>query len=188
MASHSETVKELQDAVIAAGLHYEIWWVFRSEDTRGKYLDAMNQYVTYFKAAIAAHFTALLVCLYRLYETRRDTHNIPQFIDRLESEKALDAETLKTLRAMHEEAKPLWKKVSILRNEVFGHRSLEIDTDTAFKKAQITGDDLKELVAITKTLLNHLTLKLHDSTHAFNLSAASDTLGIMETLHNARAL
>ena len=36
-------IKELQDAAIAAGLNYEIWWVFRGSETRPQYVDVMNR-------------------------------------------------------------------------------------------------------------------------------------------------
>tara|TARA_R110002095_G_scaffold85339_3_gene74304 strand:+ start:316 stop:888 length:573 start_codon:yes stop_codon:yes gene_type:complete len=189
LVSHDETVKELQDAAIAAGLHYEIWWVFKSKETRPKYIGVMNQYLTYFKSTISAHFVAMLVCLYRLYETRKDTHNIPTLIDRLEKEGTLESNVVETLRGHYAKAKPLWVKVSILRNDVFGHRSMDIDTDAAFTKAGVTGDELKELVEITKELLNELTLHLRDSTHAFNLSANQATINLLEALKNhAKAL
>lgn len=182
--SHGETVKELQDAAIAAGLHHEIWWVLRSKDTRPKYVDVMNRYVMFFRAAISAHFVAMLVCLYRVYETRRDTHNIPTLLDRLEADGALGKDVISSLRAQYARAKPIWVKVSILRNEVFGHRALGTDADEAFKKADVKPDELKELVDITKKLLNDLTLNLRDSTHAFNLSATRDTVSLLEALKN----
>ncbi len=184
VTSHDETVKELQNSAIAAGFHHEIWWVFRSKDTRPKYLEVMNRYLTFFRAAISAHFIAMLVCLYRVYETRIDTHNIPTLLDRLEADGALDNEVIASLRAQYALAKPIWIKVSILRNEVFGHSALGTDADEAFEKADVKPDELKELVDITKKLLNDLTLKLRDSTHAFNLSATRDTVRLLEALKN----
>lgn len=180
--AHDETIKELQDAAIAAGLHYDIWWALKSKDTRPKYIDVMNRYVTYFRASISAHFVAMLVALYRLYETRKDTHNFPTLLERLEADGSLPKVDVDSLRAQHARAKPLWVKVSILRNEVFGHRSLDLDTSAAFAKASVTGDELKELVDITKAMLNELTLKLRDSTHAFNVSGTRDTMAILEAL------
>jgi hypothetical protein len=175
-------VKELQDTATTASLNYEVWWVFRGSETRPKYVDVMNSYRLYFHAAIGAHFVALLVALYRLYETRPDTHNIPNFLDRLEEDAALKKEDLNSLRDQYTAAKPLWIKVSILRNKVYGHRALDLDIEEAFGEAGVTPYELRDLVAKTKTLLNDLTLKLRDSTHAFNLSATHDTLQLLEDL------
>jgi hypothetical protein len=175
-------IKELQDTATTAGLNYEAWWVFRGSETRPKYVDVMNRYRLYFHAAIGAHFVALLMALYRLYETRPDTHNIPQFLTRLEEEGALKPEDLASLRAQYAAAKPLWVKVSILRNNVYGHRALDLDIEEAFEKAGIVPNDFRDLVTQTKALLNDLTLKLRDSTHAFNLSATRDTVRLLEDL------
>lgn len=176
------TIKELQDAATAAGLNYEIWWVLKSSDTRPKYIAVMNRYHGYFMVAIHAHFVAMLLALYRIYETRDDTHNFPTLLDRLEADAALDAVVVDSLRAQHKALKPLWVKVSILRNDVFGHRSLKLDTDAAFAKAGVTGNELKDLVERTKAMLNELTGALRDSMHAFNLSATRDTLRMLDDL------
>lgn len=175
-------MKELQDTAIAASLNYDIWWVFRGSETRPKYVDVMNHYLHYFHAAIGAHFIALLVALYRLYETRPDTHNIPNFLNRLEADDALKKEDLDSLRAQYAAAKPLWIKVSILRNKVYGHRALDRDIEEAFDEAGVTPFELRDLVSQTKALLNELNLKLRDSTHAFNLSATRDTVRLLEDL------
>ena len=175
-------IKELQDTVTTASLNYEIWWTFRGSETRPKYVDVMNRYRLYFHAAIGAHFVALLMALYRLYETRPDTLNIPKFLDRLESDGALEAVELSTLRDRHAAAKPLWVKVSILRNKIYGHRALDLDIEEAFERAGVTPFDFRDLVAQTKELLNDLTHRLRSSTHAFNLSATHDTVRLLEAL------
>src|SRR6187455_2633293 len=73
-------VEELRNAVTVAWLNYEIWWIYKSSDTRSEFVDTMNKYNLFFHASIHAHFVALLVALYRLYETRDDTYNIPTFL------------------------------------------------------------------------------------------------------------
>lgn len=180
--AYDTQIKELQDAVTTAGLNYEVWWIFRGTETRPKYVDVMNRYRLYFHAAIGAHFVAMLMALYRLYETRTDTHNIPNFLDRLGVDGALKPEDLAQLRKRYATAKPLWVKVSILRNKVYGHRALDLDIEEAFNEAGVTPFDFRDLVAQTKELLNELTQRLRDSTHAFNLSATHDTVRLMEAL------
>jgi len=179
---YDATIKELQDAATAAGLHYDVWWVLRGSDTRPKYVDIMNKYLGYFSVAISAHFVAMLVALYRIYETRDDTHNFPTLVDRLETEGALNDRTVASLRSQYAALKPIWVKVSVLRNDVFGHRSLKLDVDAAFAKAGISGNELKDLVERTKALLNELTGALRDSMYAFNLSATRDTVRMLDDL------
>jgi hypothetical protein len=76
-------VAELHHTVTVAALNYEVWWMYSSEDTRPEFVDAMNRYTIFFQTSIHAHFVALLVALYRLYETREDTYNIPSLLQLL---------------------------------------------------------------------------------------------------------
>jgi AbiU2 len=153
-----EYISDLQQTVIAAGLNYEVWWTYESEDTRPKYVDAMNGYTVFFQTSIHAHFIAQLVALYRLYETRKDTFNIPTLLRLLRAHSTFDQATLDRLDAMHAAAKPLWIKVNILRNNAFGHRSKARTVAEVFSEAAVSPNDLKALVHATMELLNVLTL------------------------------
>ena len=180
--AYDAEMKELQDAATAAGLNYEIWWVFRGEETRAKYVDVMNRYLGYFHVAIAAHFAAMLLALYRLYETRTDTHNVPGMIERAAAAGDLLVTDAETARAQYAAIKPVWIKVSILRNKVYGHRASDLTVEEVFAQTGVTPFDFRDLIAKTKELLNYLDDKLRNSTHAFNLSATRDTVRMLEAL------
>jgi hypothetical protein len=169
MPNPDQYISELQQTVTAAGLNFEVWWTYESTDTRPKFLDAMNRYSLFFTTSIHAHFVALLVALYRLYERRSDTYNIPQLLQLLKSTRTFDRATLDELNAMHAAAKPLWVKVSILRNEAFAHRSVEYSVSDVFRKAGVSPNELRDLVKRTMELLNALTRAWDRSVHAFNL-------------------
>src|SRR5688500_17192801 len=94
-------VRELREAVNTAWLNYEIWWVYEGADTRPHLLDTMNRYTLFFQTSSDAHFVALLVALYRLYETREDTYNIPTFLRLLKEKNAVPTETIKELDGMY---------------------------------------------------------------------------------------
>ena len=108
-------IKELQHTVTTAGFNYDIWWVYKGVDTRPKYVKTMNRYGLFFQTSLHAHFIALLVELYRLYETRKDTFNVPSLLKLLKDQKALPPETLKSLNASYAQVKPLWLKVNAQR-------------------------------------------------------------------------
>jgi hypothetical protein len=57
---------------------------------------------------------------------------------------------------------------------VFGHRSLTRTVEQAFAEAGVTPNELRDLMDVTKDLLNELTDHLEQSTHAFNLGSAQD--------------
>jgi hypothetical protein len=183
-------VDALRQTATEASLNYEIWRVYRDildgAETYSQlgqdYVDRMNAYPLFFQPSIHAHFLAALVALYRLYETRSDTYNIPGFLKLLQHEGTVPESKLEKLHSLSSEAKPLWIKVSILRNEAFGHRSQEHSVSDIFEKARTTANELENLVELTKDLLNTATLAWNRSKHVFNLSGKADTLKLLETL------
>lgn len=177
-----QDIEELRHTVTVAALNYDVWWVYKSKDTRPQYLNTMNRYGLFFQTSLHAHFVALLVALYRLYETRKDTINIPSLLERLRSEQVLAASVLDELDAIYVLAKPLWVKVSILRNKAFGHRSRAHSVADSFREAAVTPDQLKQLMEITKELLNALTHAWDRSMHAFNIGAREDLLEMLNDL------
>ena len=175
-------IRELRQAVNWAALNYEIWWVYKSEETRPQYVETMNRYVIFFRTSIHAHFVALLSALYRIYETRKNTYNLPTFLGRLRERELLHRDKLDELDGLYQDAKPLWIKVSILRNEAFGHRSVDLDFDKVFKKAAVTPDELRVLIEKTQSLMNALSRAVDNSIHAFNTGARDDTIRLLEDL------
>jgi len=180
-------VEELRHTVTVAWLNYEIWWVYKSSDTRPEFVDTMNKYNLFFQTSIHAHFVALLVALYRLYETRDDTYNIPTFLKLLKETNAVSPKALEQLGELYAQAKPLWVRVNILRNKAFGHRSKAHTVADVFDEAGVTPNDLRDLAEVTKKLLNMATSAWRDTSHAFNLSSHHDTLRLLQHLkaHNS---
>jgi HEPN domain-containing protein len=175
-------VYELRQAVTWAGLNYEIWWTYQGPDTRPDHVETMNRYNKFFFTSQHAHFVALLMALYRIFEKRRDTYNVPQLLKRLRKHELLDEPKLDELEQMHMEARNLWEKVSTLRNEAFGHRSNKLDIGDVFKKANIRPEDIRTLIEKTEELMNTLTKSLNRSVHSFNYGSGHETVRLLENL------
>lgn len=174
--------KEMRHTATVAWLNYEIWWVYKSPETRPEYADTMNKYPLFFQTSLHAHFVALLMQLYHLYEKRKDTYNIPGFLKLLETRGAVDEATTIKLREAYEQIRPLWLKVCILRNNAFGHRSTAKTVDEIFAQANVTPNELRDLVEATKKILNTATQAVAGVTHAFNSSSREDTLNVLQKL------
>jgi hypothetical protein len=147
----------------------------------------MNNYHPFFVVAIHAHFVACVDALYSLYETRPDTHNIPQLLTKLKSDGHLSDEELASFQQRYEMLKPTWVKVGILRNNAFGHRSSTEDMSEVFQKAQLAPDDLHDLIEGTKSLLNDISYANDKSFHAFNVSATDQAVLLLEALKKAQS-
>jgi hypothetical protein len=183
LAPHLEA---LRHSANVASLNYDIWWVYKSKEYRPIYVDTMNRYLGFFDTSLHAHFVALLVALYPMYETRRDTFNLPRLLKVLDKERRISANVLAKANALYAEAKPLWVKVGVLRNNAFGHRSDSKTIEEIFKEAGITPNQLKKLIELTKRLLNTISRALDGSVHAFNLAGTEATLRVLQDLKERR--
>ena len=175
-------VKELQHAIVVAELNYDIWWVYKEKNSRTRFVDVMNDYPLYFQTSLHAHFVAMIISLYRLCETRKDTMNLPQLVRLLKKDSTLSTQEIKSMESDINSMKPLWQKVFILRNNIFGHRSNKLDDDDVWEKASVTPNQFKKLIDDSKRILNSITRLWARSSHAFNLSATDDAVRLLEDL------
>jgi hypothetical protein len=175
-------ISGLRHAVTVAGLNYEIWWTYKEEESRKKYAATMNRYSLFFQSSLHAHFVALIVALYGLYENNPHTVNIPALLRLIKDKHPFSAETEAAVLELSEKAQRSFSKVAILRNNAFGHHSAKLSTQEVFAKAGISPNDIKELIDTTKQLLNEITHDWNKSFHAFNLGARDSTLKLLDDL------
>jgi hypothetical protein len=134
-----ELIKRVHDSVLAAELHYQIYWIYKNRDDRAKYIDTLNRYLGFFAQSIQAHFIALVVVLYATYEDRRDTINLARLYE------DSPAELKATVSTDFTRAKSIWKKIAVLRNNHFGHVTERLEIDAVFETADVRYDEIKEL-------------------------------------------
>ncbi len=185
-------IEELQHTAVVAALNYEIWWTYKEKESRAKYVNTMNLYTLFFQSSIHAHFVALLIALYRLYETRDDTLNVRGLLALLEKCHDFPCDALAELKQLSEEANKLWIKVCILRNEVFGHRSKKYSVTDVFKRAKVKPKELRELIEKTEDILNKARYPLDRGSYSylFNLrsEATEDTTRLLDDLKEFKEL
>jgi hypothetical protein len=184
----SAYIDDLRHAVTIAGLNYEIWWIYVEEETRKKYIDSMNKYPLFFQTSLHAHFAALVIALYRLYENNTKTVNIPGLLRIISNDHPFEEKSEEKIAELYEKAKPLFLKVAILRNNAFGHRSSKLTSKDAFAKAEITPNELKQLLETTKELLNEITTNFDNSFHTFNLGAGESVMQLLEDIKENRLI
>lgn len=91
-----------------------------------------------------AHFTALLAHVAALFETRRDTINLPTMAQGAGLDEQLN------------HAMALARRVNNLRNDDFSNRvDLETFAD-AFKRAQVGPDEIEELLGLAQAIVDRL--------------------------------
>jgi hypothetical protein len=176
--SRKELIEQLHDSTLAADLHERIYWVLKNKDDREKYVDTMNSYLGFFASSIQAHFIAVVVILYAIYEDRRDTVNVGRLCE------GASAELKALVEPAYKRAKVIWKKIAILRNNHVGHVSDRLDIDAVFKLADLTYNEIKELIALTKKLVNLFSYAEDRSSYVDSVDSANDTYRMLERLRS----
>jgi hypothetical protein len=179
-------IEDLRHTLSVAGLNMEVWVVLTARDFRTRHLRTMNGYGIFFQTSINAHFVGMLIPFYRLYEIRSDTFNVPRLLKELRESGALPTDKLDELDGKCAAIRPLWIKVSILRNKAFGHRNAALTLKEIFCQAAISQNQFHELFEKTKELLNTLTLALNREVHAFNLGSGDSLNRMLEDLGRVR--
>lgn len=182
----NQYIKELQNAITVAGLNYEIWWVYKEKESRARFVDTLNDYPLFFQTSLHAHFVAMVIALYRLFETRRDSVNIPRLVKMIKDQSSVSEKDIQKIEKDISRIKPLWVKVSILRNKLFGHKSNALDDEEIWNEVEVTPNEFRDLIDESKKILNHLTLLWDRRSHAFNLSSKEDTIRLLEDLINLK--
>ena len=150
-------IKTASQLVIRTRVFYDIWLFLDGEETRPAISDTIDKFSWFFVFDTHVHFVAFVVHIAALYENRPDTINLPQLAKEMKKKKDLisaqDAGEVDKLLGM---ARPLVKKVAILRNKLFAHRNDAFPYADIFKKADVTPDELRELTDIALKVANRL--------------------------------
>jgi hypothetical protein len=148
-------VRELRDALILTGHNYDIWWLLKDKETRKKLVAPLTiYYPNFFETSLHAHFVAMVVGCYRVFEPRRDTINISNLMHLIENEGLVARNDILRVEAEIKELKQVWRKIYILRNEMFAHRSKVSPKNEIWKKADLRPNNLKWFIENSKQLLN----------------------------------
>lgn len=178
----------LTQITIRARLHWDIWWAYEGETERPKHLPVMQEYSDFVRFDLHAHLTSCIVCLYQLYERNRKTHNLSVLLDRAACESGIGPKVVESAKRSLDRADELAKKVRILRNNAFGHRSLKLNYDAAFAQAHITPFELRCLCKTALGVVNHFHKALGHGDWPFNDLPVDDLRRLLRDLRDFHGL
>jgi AbiU2 len=150
-----ERLKEGGQLLMLARIFYDVWWFYEGAHTRPKINDTLNAYSEFFRFDMHAHFVSMVVHLASLFENRSDTVNLGALIDEAEKFGVPEAAIAMT-RARMSAIGGISRKLTILRSNLFGHRSASLAYQEVFMKAKITADEIKELTVAGLAIANIL--------------------------------
>lgn len=181
-ASFDRHLEELVQTVKAGRANFDIWWVYKNGQDRNKYLEVLNYYLEFFRVSIHAHWVAMLMALYKLYDKRKDSIGIQDLIGGAKQIPNFPQDIVEPIQVNLNLALPLWEKVRILQHKLFAHRDKALNYDETFKSAKITADDLRLLTDHSLEILNLISYFRHKTTYRFSNCHAKDTYKLLEAL------
>jgi hypothetical protein len=181
-----DNLTRLFDAIVAARLHYGIWYVYKNEVDRPKYVDVMNKYEWFFRSSISAHFVAMLMALSTIYDDGPNNVSLYGVLRELESAGKLDGQQGQGIERRIRNSESIVEKILIIRNNVFAHLSAKIDPFKAFEKANITRDNFRDIIYETATVLNEIGRASGYGTRVLVESSELDTRDMLGDLEKVR--
>jgi hypothetical protein len=166
-----DQIEEIFHTLIEVEDSFKIWNKLKEHQSMQCSVNKMKKYSDFFLTTIQAHFTLYVIGLYRLFETRNDTVNIPKLKEFLEKGNKLENNKIQELNDLLSTAKNIWIKISILRNEAIGHSAKKFPITEVFQKAKITPLEIENLIDNTIKLMNKITYSLYNES-SFLLSKA----------------
>lgn len=160
------TANEVRQALFMrinqAQVHHDLLVSLRDSTAVQDNLVKLNRNLRFFAGVESALYNSIVVLLYSLYETRKDTVNFHQLLEL--SESTIFSNNLGEYQDRLKDIKPTWVRVGIIRNELVGHQTLEHDWAAAELKADLKFLDVDALLAHAKQLLFDISSR-HFDTH-----------------------
>lgn len=163
-----ERLETAAQLVLRSRIFYDIWRFFEGEETRPAIIETMRHYSEFFRFDPHAHFVAFVVHIAALFEKRSDTLNLPRLAKEMNGAGLISAQDAAEVDALLSRAAPLASKTTILRSNLFAHRSATLSYAGAFTKAAVTPNQLRDLTEIALEVANRLLMARGLNDHVFN--------------------
>lgn len=177
-----QKLEVISQVAARARIYFDIWWIYEGAPTKQTYLETMNEYSEFFRFDSHAHFVTMVLYLGQLFETRQGTLNLTSIAKEAEQSVALSQDDVVAAADKLAAAKPLAKKVTILRSNLFAHRSSSLSYADVFRKAEITADQLRELTEAALSVTNKLRRAAGKEDKVFHALSREDVEDLLETL------
>jgi hypothetical protein len=181
-SSIDQHLEELLQTVKAARANYDIWWAYKKD--RPKYVDVLNEYLEFFRVSIHAHFVAMLMALYKLYDKRSDSIGVDALIEEALADAEFTKDDSEKIARYLDLAKPISEKVKVLRHKLFAHRDRKFDYDDTFSAVQIKYDDFRDLTEYTINILNIVLYSRKKTTWRFENCHRMDAYRVLDALRS----
>jgi len=171
----------LEQVARRARVYFDLWWICEGYETRSKNLQAMNRYPEFFRFDSHAHEMTYIMYLCQIFENNSKTLNITNVIKQAKAQKLSEGQITNAEQALCE-AKPIYKKLLIIRHNLFAHRNISLSYKSAFEKANITPNEIRNLTELGLKAVNSLLVALGQNKRVFSELPGKDLSKLLENI------
>jgi hypothetical protein len=168
--------------VIRARLFLDLWFYFEEDRSRREIIETMREYGEFFRFTPHAYFVTYVVYMAGVFETRRDTISLVALISEMKAGAQLNGQDEAEVSGLLSSAKPIAKKVAILRNNAVAHRTISRSYDDVFKLADVTPSELRDVTDMALKIINRLLLSCGLQDQRFTDLPREDAVNMMTAL------
>lgn len=151
-----------------AQIDLEMWLAMSDARRNDDVIRMLNRrYGRFYVAAENALLNSMITILYAVFERRRDTVNFWRLKESVVNLATPSQD--RDLDASYESIKKIWKKVSVIRNEVVGHQSLERNATESHEIAGLTVEHARNMIVSCQELLCRIAADFQDTHVVFNI-------------------
>lgn len=161
-----DRIRTAGQLVIRARIYYDLWYFYAEHENRQTIIETMREYSEFFRFDEYAHRFTFVVLMATLFDHDKKTISFPNLLRDIKKDGTISSEDTAIIDSLINTARPLVKKVAILRNKAYAHRNAEISVDEAHIQAGVTPNQFRELTEIALQIVNQL-LKARKLKEAF---------------------
>ncbi len=152
MNNHEKEFEEISDTLVTAYQNWEIWWLYKNK--RPKYVQIMNYYLQFFSNSLYAHWVTTIMSIWCLIDDKN--LSLINFYKKVCSENVLSTSGKKEIDARLNDIAYIIKGIKIIRHNVVAHISNNIDSEDAFKIANLTHNDIRDVIVELGNIFNRI--------------------------------
>jgi hypothetical protein len=141
----------------------------------------MREYGEFFRFTPHAYLVTYVIYMAGVFETRLDTISLVVLIREMKAAGQLNGQD-EVVSSLLSSAKPIAKKVAILRNNAVAHRTISMSYDDVFKLADVTPGELRDVTDIALKIANRLLLSCGLREQHFTDLPREDAVSMMTAL------
>lgn len=164
---------------------YDIWYVYEGPETKKTVEPVINRFKGFFWFDDRAHFTSAVMYLYQVFDTPREDRVTLCGLIREAGIAGVPKEKIDEANGLVKQAEAALKGLTILRHNLFAHRTSQLGYGDVFAKANISAPQLRGLTETSLRVLNIFATSMGLEAEHFREFGTTQLLGILELLRQS---